>query len=642
MIFTPLDALVERGKRMLCSDGYVRQCFPIICGWTADYSENINLHSIQSGFCQVCEAPKSSFGSAISSSFPLRDYPSYFQQLIQATSSSCSKSEKQAAAKFLDERGLRSTEGVFWALKCFDWTSALVPDVLHTIYLGLLKHLMDWVVPFLEHHKRMATFNRLWNIMPPYPGFVTFNKPYTAVTQWQGKEIKMLGRTLLPIFAATLSNPTAEQIAPFKEATLCVKSLIFFHLMTKYHSHTEGTIDYMEGYLADFHRQKEVFARFRARKASKKVAQVLRQELAEELQIARESAGDWSRLSHAAKARRVEEDRQIVDSEIHQHLTDEADFNFIKMHLPNHFGNSIRQLGHLSNLTAELYEHEMIDIKDAYRRSNRNEASTQILRTKARSECFKYRKMERDAQLTRLADGTIPKPLRPVRRLQGKRNDVKTLTQLAVWCKLPVGTLQNLVAWGLKRFGLFPGYAEHDDVFARLNEAKYTRFVSAVLPVAHFQGDETEVHIVRCTGEEPARKYKPPRNDDVLLWPDQGVEGNFLSTCGRIPARLRSLFLVEGSHFDVQICLALVQTLVPGPVRQPSGMVTVSAKQHRGRADELNVRRRPHFAVGATYVVPLKAIERAAHLCPYSADADNDRWFLNSTIDLNAFNLLVE
>ncbi len=284
----------------------------------------------------------------------------------------------------------------------------------------------------------------------------------------------------------------------------------------------------------------------------------------------------------------------------------------------------------------------MIDIKDAYRRSNKNEAKKQILRTKARRECFKYRNMERDAQLTRLVDGSSAKPLPPVRRLQGRRNDVKTLTQLALWCKLPVGTLQNLVAWGLKRFGLFPGYAEHDDAFARLNDAKYTRFVAAVLPVAHFQSDDTEVHVVRCTGAEPSRIYKPPRNDDVLLWPDHGVEGNFLMTHGRIPARLRSLFLIEESHFDVQICMALVQTFVPSPIRQPSGMITVSAKQQVERADELNVRRRPHFAVGTTYVVPLKAIERAAHLCPYSAEADNTRWFLNNTIDLNAFNLLVE
>ena len=70
---------------MLCSDGIVRKCFPIICAWTADYVENVNLHSIKSGLYQVCEVPKSTFGSTISSPAPLRDYPGYFRKLIEAT-----------------------------------------------------------------------------------------------------------------------------------------------------------------------------------------------------------------------------------------------------------------------------------------------------------------------------------------------------------------------------------------------------------------------------------------------------------------------------------------------------------------------------------------------------------------------------
>ena len=78
------------------------------------------------------------------------------------------------------------------------------------------------------------------------------------------------------------------------------------------------------------------------------------------------------------------------------------------------------------------------------------------------------------------------------------------------------------------------------------------------------------------------------------------------------------------------------------------GMVTVTEKEpqfpRRGplRPDELSVRRRPHTGVGASYVVPLRAVERAAHLCPFSNDIGNRRWFLNSTINLNAFNLLEE
>ena len=79
----------------------------------------------------------------------------------------------------------------------------------------------------------------------------------------------MLGRTILPILGVSLLEPSAEQRGPFKEAILCVKGLIFFHLMLKYHSYTDETIGYKERYIKDFHRHKEVFACFRAKKSTK-------------------------------------------------------------------------------------------------------------------------------------------------------------------------------------------------------------------------------------------------------------------------------------------------------------------------------------------------------------------------------------
>jgi len=69
LIFRPLDALFNTGKLMLCADGRMRQCYPVICAWTADYFANIHLHSIKQPHCPVCEAPKSLFGEGNSSSW---------------------------------------------------------------------------------------------------------------------------------------------------------------------------------------------------------------------------------------------------------------------------------------------------------------------------------------------------------------------------------------------------------------------------------------------------------------------------------------------------------------------------------------------------------------------------------------------
>jgi len=47
LIFRPLDVLFNTGKLLLCVDGRMRQCYPVIRARTADYFKNIYLHSIK-------------------------------------------------------------------------------------------------------------------------------------------------------------------------------------------------------------------------------------------------------------------------------------------------------------------------------------------------------------------------------------------------------------------------------------------------------------------------------------------------------------------------------------------------------------------------------------------------------------------
>jgi hypothetical protein len=138
-------------------------------------------------------------------------------------------------------------------MKCISPTTIIVPNILHNIYSGMLKHLMDWVMSFLEQHSTMDKFSQLWAMMPPYPGFARFNKPYSQVTPWSGKERKALTRVIVPVFAVTLLNTSASQRIPFTEALLYVKNLVYFHRMAQYRYHTEATIEYMENYLEEFH-----------------------------------------------------------------------------------------------------------------------------------------------------------------------------------------------------------------------------------------------------------------------------------------------------------------------------------------------------------------------------------------------------
>jgi len=76
--------------------------------------------------------------------------------------------------------------------------------------------------------------------------------------------MKSLRSVIIPLFAPTLSIDSASYRIPFTEALLCVKNIVYFHLMAQYQYHTEATIEYMENHVEEFHRQRDVFSRFRA------------------------------------------------------------------------------------------------------------------------------------------------------------------------------------------------------------------------------------------------------------------------------------------------------------------------------------------------------------------------------------------
>jgi len=64
------------------------------------------------------------------------------------------------------------------------------------------------------------------------------------------------------VLAVALRQPDSRQVIPFKHALECVQALVDFNMMAQYGSHTPVTIAYMEEYLYQFHRMKDIFLEF--------------------------------------------------------------------------------------------------------------------------------------------------------------------------------------------------------------------------------------------------------------------------------------------------------------------------------------------------------------------------------------------
>jgi hypothetical protein len=119
--------------------------------------------------------------------------------------------------------------------------------------------MMEWVQAFLKKHNRLEKFDKTWASIELYPGLAVQNKAYRATTQWQGKEMRNLRWIVLGALVAALRNPEVAVRGDFAKALKCVRSLIDFHLMAHYGSHTMSTLNYMERYMEDFHKYKLSF-----------------------------------------------------------------------------------------------------------------------------------------------------------------------------------------------------------------------------------------------------------------------------------------------------------------------------------------------------------------------------------------------
>ena len=143
-----------------------------------------------------------------------------------------------------------------------------LPDLLHTIYRGLFKNMINWIQGFLKKHGQLHAFDEASKTLPPYPAFFVPKKVYQKITQLQGKEMPNLGRCFLGVLAGAPRQPDSIQVIHFKHALTCIRVFVDFNTIAQYHSHTDGTMANMENQRGRFHQMKDIFFDFRVTKCT--------------------------------------------------------------------------------------------------------------------------------------------------------------------------------------------------------------------------------------------------------------------------------------------------------------------------------------------------------------------------------------
>ncbi|KAF8419153.1 hypothetical protein BGX38DRAFT_1280452 [Terfezia claveryi] len=77
-ILSPLTKVFkEGGSNILCGDGKVRRCIPILSAWLADHMENVNIHGIKTNRCPVCIISPRELGILRKKSLPMHNHAEY-------------------------------------------------------------------------------------------------------------------------------------------------------------------------------------------------------------------------------------------------------------------------------------------------------------------------------------------------------------------------------------------------------------------------------------------------------------------------------------------------------------------------------------------------------------------------------------
>ena len=646
VLATVLGSLVEPGKSGIildCADGQRRHCFPILCGWIADHMEHVLLHNLKNNACPQCEVLPEELGKPpswllVSAAPPKRNHQSYRQLAEEYQDTGEARSIEKLAKK-----GIKGLFNAFWILPRVDPAELPKPDLLHTIYLGMLKHLMEWIQDFLKKHNCLDNFDQAWSSMRGYPGFTIPKKAYREVSQWQGKEMRNLGRIVLAAFATALRAPTEAQRFPFKAAIRCVVALVDFHLLAQYKTHTETTLQYMHDSLETFHQEKSIFQEFRVFKRAKKEIERSVAEIAT-LQAREALAKRKSGESAAKRQRLAVKHREELAAVKEDEAVEKAHFNFIKMHLMEHFGSTVQRFGSIPLFSTDVSElAHKTQIKESYRRSNKNDAATQILDNYSRVHAFGMHVLNLRAaiakarvslpevstapELEAILGGTeinspgsatrITSNGTPPKRIMRSPDKCSTIQEIEVVLGIP-----DLAARILK-FAKNNRYAKLENLpesVEDLYKISAQRFKMLQIPVPVFQDPDSFInHNLRCTSSESFRGAAA-RNDPV--WVNVGEDIKTGDLGGKIPGFLRGLLKLRSNTTLLRIAIVEILWPMNGGIADPCDtLVSVQRKVYK-------------TAAGGLWVTNIQSILGMAHLVPYG----ENRWLVNNRVDLKTWN----
>lgn len=242
-----LEPLIQAGREgidVTSGDGTVRRVYPILAAYVADYPEQCLVTCAKSGTCPKCQVPEAGLGS------PDQSLPRTSLWTLDVLRRACRKTGgKTNSTAFINSCQELNVSGYvvhpFWrGLPYTNIHGCITPDVLHQLYQGVFKHVIEWCTTLVDPRE----LDRRIRCLPPAFGVRHFKNGISALSQVSGTERKHMARVLLACLAGKIP----------KKVMLTFRALIDFIYLAQYSAHDNDTLEYMEKALRTFHQNKGV------------------------------------------------------------------------------------------------------------------------------------------------------------------------------------------------------------------------------------------------------------------------------------------------------------------------------------------------------------------------------------------------
>ncbi|KAJ8091461.1 hypothetical protein PM082_024379 [Marasmius tenuissimus] len=242
-LLAPLREAGVNGIILASGDGVKRRCHPILAAHVANYPEQILATCSYYRDCPLCLAEKKN----------LEQYPptADFRNPTQAIHATQLVGKAEWSQACLDAN-IKPIQHPFWEdLPYTDIFRSITPDLLHQLYQGVMKHLIQWITDIVGEDEIDARVRRL----PANHGIWHFHKGITSLSRISGLEHKQMCTFLLNLIL------DAPRLLPSRSKMLLTstRALLDFLYLACYPIHSNDSLTSLEASLAKFHENKAIF-----------------------------------------------------------------------------------------------------------------------------------------------------------------------------------------------------------------------------------------------------------------------------------------------------------------------------------------------------------------------------------------------